>query len=51
MNFDYATYLRRLAALPRNPPLMLEHLATAQEYATARGHVFGVGRDEGLRFE
>ena len=50
-SLDYATYLRRLAALPHNPPLMLEHLATAQDYAAARQHVFEVGRNEGLSFE
>jgi sugar phosphate isomerase/epimerase len=50
-SLDYATYLRRLAGLPHNPPLMLEHLATAQDYAAARQHVFAVGRNEGLSFE
>ncbi len=48
---DYGTYLRRLAELPQNPPLMLEHLSTADEYAAAREHVFGVGRQAGLSFE
>jgi sugar phosphate isomerase/epimerase len=47
---DYTTYLRQLAKLPRNPPLMLEHLATAQEYAAAREYVFEIGRRAGLRF-
>src|SRR6266568_5066777 len=28
---DYTTYLRRLAELPQNPPLMLEHLTTAEQ--------------------
>ena len=50
-SLDYATYLRRLAQLPQNPPLMLEHLATAQDYDAARRHVFEVGRSTGLRFE
>jgi len=40
---DYATYLRRLARLPQNPPLMLEHLSTAEEYAGARHHIFDIG--------
>ena len=48
---DYATYLRCLAALPQNPPLMLEHLAKAEEYAAAREHIVEVGRKAGLRFE
>ncbi|MGO8680404.1 MAG: sugar phosphate isomerase/epimerase family protein [Limisphaerales bacterium] len=49
-SLDYATYLKRLAALPHNPPLMLEHLATAQDYDAARLHVFEVGQKEGLSF-
>ena len=47
---DYATYLRRLVRLPQNPPLMLEHLATAEEYGQARDYIVGVGTQEGLRF-
>jgi sugar phosphate isomerase/epimerase len=50
-SLDYATYLRRLAELPHNPPLMLEHLASAQDYTTARQHIFEVGRGAGLSFE
>lgn len=47
---DYPTYLRRLAQLPQNPPLMLEHLSTAQDYTGAREHIFEVGRQAGLSF-
>jgi sugar phosphate isomerase/epimerase len=47
---DYPTYLRRLAQLPQNPPLMLEHLSTAQDYTGAREHLFEVGRQTGLDF-
>jgi sugar phosphate isomerase/epimerase len=50
-SLDYATYLRRLAALPQNPPLMLEHLTSADTYSEAREHVFAVGRQAGLTFE
>jgi len=50
-SLDYATFLRRLSELPQNPPLMLEHLANAQEYTVAREHIFDVGRQQGLRFE
>jgi len=50
-SLDYATYLRRLSELPQNPPLMLEHLANAQEYTTAREHIFAVGSQNGIRFE
>ncbi len=48
---DYATYLRRLAQLPQMPPLMLEHLATSEEYTGAREHIFEVGRNTGLSFD
>ncbi len=47
---DYGTYLQRLARLPQNPPLMLEHLASAEEYNGAREHIFEVGRKAGLSF-
>jgi len=47
---DYTTYLKRLAQLPQNAPLMLEHLANAEEYTGAREHIFEVGREAGLRF-
>jgi len=47
---DYVTFLRRLAALPNPPPLMIEHLANAEEYDAARKHLFGVAEREGLRF-
>jgi sugar phosphate isomerase/epimerase len=47
---DYTTYLRRLAQLPHTPPLMLEHLATAEDYAVGREYIFEVGRKAGLSF-
>jgi sugar phosphate isomerase/epimerase len=50
-SMDYVTYLKRLAELPQNPPLMLEHLATAEEYTGAREHIFEVGRKAGLTFD
>ena len=49
-SLDYATYLKRVAELPQNPPLMLEHLGTAEEYAGAREHIFEVGRKAALSF-
>jgi len=49
-SLDYATYLRRLATLPQNPPLMLEHLKSAEAYTAAAQHVVDVGRKEGLSF-
>ena len=47
---DYPTYLRRLSQLPQGPPLMLEHLSSAEEYTGAREHIFDVGRKAGLAF-
>jgi hypothetical protein len=45
---DYATYLRGVAALPRQPPLMLEHLPNAEEYDKARRHLFELGAKVGV---
>ena len=49
-SLDYATYLKRLAQLPQNAPLMLEHLSTAEQYTGAREHIFEVGKKTGLAF-
>jgi sugar phosphate isomerase/epimerase len=49
-SLDYGTYLRRLAALPQDAPLMLEHLDGPAEYDLARAHVFEAGTRAGLRF-
>jgi len=49
-SLDYGTYLKRLAGLPQNPPLMLEHLKAAEEYAQGRDYIFQVGRKAGLSF-
>ncbi len=48
---DYTTYLQRLAKLPQNPPLMLEHLSTAQDYDGAREYILQTGSKAGLSFE
>lgn len=48
---DYATYLRRLAALPQDSPLMIEHLSKPEEYAAGRDHILAVGRDAGVGLE
>jgi sugar phosphate isomerase/epimerase len=47
---DYPTYLRRLSRLPQQPPLMMEHLSTAEEYDQARVHLFEVGKQTGIDF-
>ena len=36
---DYATYLRELAKLPVDAPLMLEHLRTAEEYEEGKRYI------------
>lgn len=48
---DYRTLLRRLAALPHDVPLMIEHMRDADEYARSRAHVLAVGSELGLTFE
>jgi len=47
---DYPTYLRRLAALPHEAPLMLEHLPNSEEYDKARLYLFDLGRQIGINF-
>lgn len=37
--FDIATYLREADALPQEPPVLLEHLQTPEEYQRAREYV------------
>lgn len=48
---DYHAYLRRLSGLPQQPPLMLEHLSSAQEYRLARDHIVSIANAMGLSFE
>jgi sugar phosphate isomerase/epimerase len=47
---DYTTFLKRLAELPQNPPLMIEHLASAEEYAAAARHIVATGEKAGISF-
>jgi sugar phosphate isomerase/epimerase len=47
---DYATYLRELARLPVDAPLMLEHLATPEEYLEGRDYIRSVGEKTGIAF-
>jgi sugar phosphate isomerase/epimerase len=46
---DYRAYLRALDRMPREVPLMLEHL-TGDEYAVARDRIFAVGDEIGVSF-
>ncbi|HEX8986302.1 MAG TPA: sugar phosphate isomerase/epimerase [Bryobacteraceae bacterium] len=47
---DYSEYLRRVAALPVDAPLMLEHLSTADEYEEGKQYIQRVARKLGLAF-
>jgi sugar phosphate isomerase/epimerase len=49
-SLDYKLYLDLLAALPQKAPLMLEHLASAQEYDEGRRHIMKVGTENGISF-
>ena len=47
-SLDYATYLKRLAALPHDVPLMMEHLSTAAEYEQSQKYVREVAGKAGV---
>jgi len=47
---DYATYLKRLAALPADVPLMMEHMH-GEEYDQSREHLFNLAKKIGTSFE
>jgi len=47
---DIKTYLREVAALPHQPPVLLEHLKTPEEYDQARRYVLGLAEEMGLDF-
>ena len=47
---DYHAYLRELARLPASPPLMVEHLKTAEEYNEGVAYNRKIAQQEGLRF-
>jgi sugar phosphate isomerase/epimerase len=47
---DFATYLRRLAALPHQPPLMIEHMKDAEEYERSKKHLLDVGKKNEVSF-
>jgi len=47
---DYHAYLRGLAGLPVDAPLMLEHLKTAEEYDEGLHYIQKVAREMGLSF-
>jgi sugar phosphate isomerase/epimerase len=47
---DYKAYLRGLARLPVDAPLMLEHLNTAEEYEEGKTYIRKVGAEIGVEF-
>jgi sugar phosphate isomerase/epimerase len=47
---DYAVYLQEASKLPEPPPLMLEHLETAEEYNQAAEYIHSVAKNIGLSF-
>lgn len=47
---DYRPYLRGVAALKQDAPLMLEHLKSAEEYAEGAAYIKKVGGEIGLSF-
>ena len=47
---DYATYLRSVASLPVDAPLMLEHLKTAEEYEEGASYIRKVAAQAGVTF-
>jgi sugar phosphate isomerase/epimerase len=49
-SMDYAAYLRGVAGLPVDAPLMLEHLKTAEEYAEGAAYIRKVAAAAGVTF-
>jgi sugar phosphate isomerase/epimerase len=49
-SLDYRAYLEALAALPRETPLMLEHLSKAEEYAEGAAYIRKVAAEAGVEF-
>ncbi len=46
---DYTVFLKRLAGMPQQPPLMVEHLSGAEEYDQARNYILDHGQRIGVR--
>jgi sugar phosphate isomerase/epimerase len=50
-DIDFGTYLKRMASLPNDVPLMIEHMKNADEYARCKEHLFNVGAENGVVFD
>jgi len=49
-SLDYRTYLKRVASLPNDVPLMIEHMKGREEYDRSREYLFDLGRQIGIAF-
>ena len=49
-SLDWATYLKRLASLPGDVPLMIEHMKGAEEYDACRNRLLEVAKTVGVSF-
>ena len=47
---DYKAYLIQIASLPRQTPLMLEHLHTSEEYDEGRNYIQKIAAENGVAF-
>ena len=47
-SLDYAVYLDEVSRLPQQPPLMLEHLETPEEYGAAEKYIRSVAGQKHL---
>lgn len=48
-NLDYPVFLKELARLDKDTPLMLEHLSNKEEYHAAAGYIRNIAEGEGIR--
>ncbi len=49
--FDVAAYLKGIAGLPHQPPVLLEHLESEEEYDRARAYAIEAARSVGVEFD
>jgi len=49
--FDVGAYLKGVASLPHQPPVMLEHLSSAAEYDKARSYALKLAKSLGIAIE
>ena len=48
--FDIATYLLEIQKLPHQPPVLLEHMKTKEEFDHARDYILGLAQQIGMDF-